>query len=72
MSNLHICIFCCWALYCTALAGMGYFQSGIDYNKLSHNLESPPLEEQCMADSTSDGYENEEVANSQFELREES
>ena len=23
-------VFCCWALYCTALAGMRYFQTGID------------------------------------------
>ena len=43
----------CAALYCTAIAEVGYFQSRIDQKNLSpHNfLESSPLVEQCMADS---------------------
>ena len=67
-------IFYCWALCFTALAGMGYFQSWIDQNKLPHNfLESLPLVEQCMADSFAIGLKMKKwLTNSQFELREES
>ena len=50
-------------LFGTALAGMGYFRSWIDYNKLPHNfLESSQLVEHCMTDNISKGAENEEVA----------
>ena len=52
--------FLCWALCCTALAGMSYFQSWIGYNKLPHNfLASLQLVEQCLADSFSNGSESE-------------
>ena len=42
---------------------MDYFQSWIDSNKLPPNfLGSSPLVEQCMADTTSNGPDSEEVA----------
>ena len=70
----HMLIFFCWGLYFTVLAGVGYFQSGIDKNKLPHNfLESPPLLEQCVAEHASAmGLIVKWLTNSQFELREKS
>ena len=64
----------CTSLYFTVLAGMGYFQSWIDCNKLAHNsLESPPLLEQCVAEHASAlGLKVKWLTNSQFELRGES
>ena len=43
---IFVPFYCSWALYCTALAGVGYFQSWIDENQLPHNfLESSLLVE---------------------------